>query len=86
MVECVYTFSNVSYKMYTQSTMKVLHHTTSSECVYTFPCSLLRLTPEFCNYRKLQHFAMAQPSLLVLVQTECVRCLWLLAQTKMATI
>ena len=31
--------------MYTQSIMKVLHHTTSPECVYTFPCRLLRLPP-----------------------------------------
>ena len=31
--------------MVTHSTMRILHHTTSSECVTTFPCSLLRLMP-----------------------------------------
>jgi hypothetical protein len=33
--------------MVTHSTMRILHHTNSSECVTTFPCSLLRLNPNF---------------------------------------
>ena len=49
--------------MYTQSIMKVLHHTTSPECVYTFPCRLLRLPPELHKYSKLQYFAIVLGSL-----------------------
>ena len=54
---CIHIFK-FQLKMDTHSTMKVLHHTTSSECVSTFPCSLLRLMPEFYNFSKLQYIAM----------------------------
>ena len=45
MVECVTIFRLYSKKRVTHSTIKVLHHSTSSECVTTFPCSLSRAYP-----------------------------------------
>ena len=43
--------------MVTQSTIKIIHHSSFSECVTTFPCSLPRTCPND-NEGKLQKFAM----------------------------
>ena len=46
-----------SQKTVTHSTIKVLHHSTSQECVTAFPCSLSRAYPNE-HEDKLQLFAM----------------------------
>ena len=55
--QSVVPYALKSQKRVTHSTIKVLHHPTSSECVTTFPCSLPRACPND-NEGKLQKFAM----------------------------
>ena len=54
LVQSVVPFALYSQKRVTHSTIKVLHHSTSSECVTTFPCSLSRACPNEHKEIKLQ--------------------------------
>ena len=55
--QSVFPYALNSKKTVTNSTLKVLHQPTSSECVTTFPCSLPRACPND-NEDKLQKFVM----------------------------
>ena len=74
-------------KRVTHSTMRILHHTTSSECVNPFPCSLLRLMPNhqtsvscniYCNLVVVSGFlALFKPcdwSTQKMLSCDCLQC------------